>query len=283
MFDLIVSQGRVADRAAWMIEGAARTARALEDRYGLKGQYIGKPAPPADDDWTVSLPQARETLTGLGEAVTASLKGDNLPVVITNTCPASLATLPVVAREHPEAVVLYIDGHGDFHTPDTTESGYLGGMVLSGACGLWDSGHGSGLRPEQAVLVGSRDMEEAERELIRAAGVRVIPPKEATAEAVLDAVGGAPVWIHIDWDVLEPGSVPADYTVPDGMLPAQIRAIFEAIPAEQLIGVELAEFNAPTDSEDSERAVSIILDMVAPVFEAGRAKATSPERSPGRG
>ncbi|MFD3939163.1 arginase family protein [Streptomyces sp. NPDC058611] len=270
MIDLIVSQGRVADRAAWMIEGAARTARALEERYGLKGRYVGKPSPPADDDWSVSLPEARETLTGLAEAVTESLRGGNLTVLVSNTCSASLATLPLVARQHPDAVVLYIDGHGDFNTPATTDSGYLGGMVLSAACGLWESGHGAGLRPEQAVLVGSRDIDQAERDLIRTAGVHVIPPKEATAQAILAAVGDAPVWIHIDWDVLEPGSVPADYTVPGGMLPTQIRAIFEAIPPARLLGVELAEFNAPRDPEDRERAVSIILDMVAPAFEGAR-------------
>nr|7EUQ_A Chain A, N(omega)-hydroxy-L-arginine amidinohydrolase [Streptomyces lavendulae]7EUQ_B Chain B, N(omega)-hydroxy-L-arginine amidinohydrolase [Streptomyces lavendulae] len=272
MIDLIVSQGRVADRAAWMIEGAARTARALEERYGLKGHYVGEPAPHADDDWSVALPQARETLVAVREAATESIKGDNLTVLVNNTHSVSLATLPVVAREHPDAVVLYIDGHGDFNTPETTDTGNLHGMVLSGACGLWDSGHGAGLRPEQAVLVGSRDIDEGERELIRKAGVRVIPPGEATAQAVLDAVKDAPVWISIDWDVLEPGSIPADYTVPDGMLPAQIRAVFEAIPAERLIGVELAELNAPADSERAEQAVAVILDMVAPAFDAAAAR-----------
>ncbi|MFD8141723.1 arginase family protein [Streptomyces sp. NPDC059708] len=272
MIDLFVSQGRVADRAAWMIEGAASTARALEERYGLKGHYVGEPAPHADDDWSVALPQARKTLVALREAATGSIKSDNLTVLINNTCSVSLATLPVVAREHPDAVVLYIDGHGDFNTPETTDTGYLGGMVLSGACGLWDSGHGAGLSPEQAVLVGSRDIDEGERELIRGAGVRLIPPGEATAEAVLEAVGDAPVWVHIDWDVLEPGSIPADYTVPDGMLPAQIRAIFEAIPAERLIGVELAELNAPAGSERAEQAVAVILDMVAPAFDAAAAR-----------
>ncbi|QEV20787.1 arginase family protein [Streptomyces alboniger] len=272
MIDLIVSQGRVADRVPRMIEGAARLAREMEQRYGLKGEFIGTPAPPAQDDWRDSLPQAKETLDGLARAVTSSIEDDRLPVLVSNTCSASLATLPVIARKTPEAVVLYIDGHGDFNTPDTTDTGYLGGMVLSGACGLWDSGHGGGLNPKQAVLVGSRDIDAGERELLRTAGVRVIPPKEATAENVLKAVGGAPVWIHIDWDVLEPGSVPADYTVPDGMLPSQIRAIFEAIPLSQLAGVELAEFNAPMDDESSEEAVSIILDMVAPVFDAAAAR-----------
>ncbi|TDQ53240.1 arginase family protein [Actinorugispora endophytica] len=271
MVDLIVSQGRVADREAGMIEGASLTARELGRRYGVEPRSIGTPAPPADDDWSVSLPQADETLRELGRAVTESVRGGNLTVVLANTCSAGLASLPVVAREHPDAVVLYIDGHGDFNTPETTTTGYLGGMVLSAACGLWDSGHGSGLRPEQAVLVGARDIDEAESGLLRKSGVRVIPPKEVTPENVMDAVGESRVWVHIDWDVLEPGFVPADYEVPDGVLPGQLRAVFEAIPADRLLGVELAEFNAPPDGGDSGAAVSVILDIIAPVFGAARA------------
>ncbi|MFE4257329.1 arginase family protein [Streptomyces sp. NPDC056883] len=270
--DLIVSQGRVADRVPRMIEGAALVARALEERYGLLGRAIGTFAPPADDDWSVSLPQARETLLGLGTAVTESLGAGRLPVLISNTCSASIATLPAVARERPDAVVLYIDAHGDFNTPETTGTGYLGGMVLAAACGLWDSGHGSGLRPGQAVLVGARDIDEPERDLLAQTGVRVIPPAEVTGESILRAVGGAPVWIHIDWDVLDPETaVPAEYVVPGGLFESQIRAVFEAIPRDQLVGVELAEFNAPLDEEISEAAVAAILDMVAPAFEDVRA------------
>lgn len=268
MIDLIVSQGRVADRAERMIEGAALTARALEDRYGLKARWIGTPSPIADDDWTVSLPQARPTIAGVAEAVAASLGDGRKPVTLANTCSVSLGVLPVVARLRPDAVVLYIDAHGDFHTPETTGSGYLGGMVLSGACGLWDSGHGAGLRPEQAVLVGARDIDPAERPLIDSAGVRVIPPPQTTPDTILNLLNGSPVWVHIDWDVLEPGYIPADYTVPDGVLPSQIRALFQAIPQDRLLGVELAEFNAPADSESTGKALATILDMVAPVFDA---------------
>ncbi|MFD0376436.1 arginase family protein [Streptomyces sp. NPDC127112] len=266
MIDLIVSQGRVADRKPRMIEGAARIARALEQRYGLAGRWIGEPAPAADDDWSESLPQAEGQLNALGRAVGESIRAGHRTVLVSNTCPASIGTLPVVARELPEAVVLYIDGHGDFNTP-ATSSGYLGGMVLSAACGLWESGHGGGLPVSQAVLVGTRDIDEGEAELIAKAGVRVIPPAETTAENILDAIGDRPVWVHIDWDVLEPGHVPADYTVPDGLLPEQIRMVFETIPADRLLGVELAEFDATTDEEQNERAVAVVLDMVAPVFE----------------
>lgn len=267
MLDIIVSQGRIADRTARTIEGAARIARALERRYGRKGRSVGNVAPPAEDDWRVSLPQARETLVELGRAIAAGIEGGNLPVMVANTCSASLASLPVMARNHPDAVVLWIDAHGDFNTPETTGTGYLGGMVLAAACGLWDSGHGAGLRPEQVVLVGARDIDPAEGELLRRAGVRIIPPMDATPETILSAINGAPVWIHVDWDVLEPGFVPADYEVPGGMLPAQLRQIFAAIPSAQFLGIEVAEFHLPGDDGKSQAALSIILDTLAPLLE----------------
>ncbi|MBB3193462.1 arginase family protein [Roseateles terrae] len=272
MINLIVSQGRVADRAPRMIEGAARTARALQQRYGCSIQSVGVPQPHAHDDWRDSLPQARDTLLGLRDAIDRSLRRDPLTVMLSNTCSASLASLPRVAQSMPEAVVLWIDAHGDFNTPATTGSGYLGGMVLAGACGLWDSGHGAGLRPHQVMLVGARDIDPPEQALLTQAGVRILPPAQVTPEAVLAAIGTAPVWVHIDWDVLDPGHLPADYSVPEGLHPAQIRALFEAIPAGQLRGIELAEFNASLDEQVNAAALDVILDIVAPVFERHSAR-----------
>jgi arginase/N-omega-hydroxy-L-arginine amidinohydrolase len=267
MLDLIVSQGRIADRSARTIEGAALTMRELERRYGLKARSIGSAAPPADDDWRVSLVQARETLIGLGEAITASIDSGYLPVMVANTCSASLATLPIVARRHPDAIVLWIDAHGDFNTPETTESGYLGGMVVAAACGLWDSGHGAGLQPRQVILIGARDVDPAERDLLDNAGVRIIPPAQVTPETVSSAVNGANIWIHIDWDVVEPGFVPADYGVPGGVLPAQLREIFQAIPSAQIVGVEMAEFHPTNDDDASQAGLAAILDIIAPLLD----------------
>jgi arginase/N-omega-hydroxy-L-arginine amidinohydrolase len=267
MLDIIVSQGRIGDRTAQTIEGAALTAQALERRYGKTGRSIGIAATPANDDWRVSLPQARKTLVELGRAIAASIKGGNLPVMVANTCSASLASLPVVARTHPAAVVLWIDAHGDFNTPETTDTGYLGGMVLAAACGLWNSGHGAGLQPDQVILIGARDIDPAEGDLLRSAGIRVISPTGATPETVLRVINGAHVWIHVDWDVLEPGFVPAEYNVPHGILPAQLREIFKAIPSSQLLGIEVAEFHPPRDSCKTQAALSIILETLAPLLE----------------
>ena len=45
-------------------------------------------------------------------------------------------------RHVPDVRVLWLDAHGDFNTPETTPSGFLGGMCLAAACGRWDAGFG---------------------------------------------------------------------------------------------------------------------------------------------
>ena len=267
MINLIVSQGRVADKTPRTIIGAALTAQALEEHYGIKGKYIGKSALPAQDDWSVSLPQAKETLLELGKAVENSITRGGLTVIASNTCPASIATLPVVARYYPDIVILWIDAHGDFNTPETTDTGYLGGMVLAATCGLWDSWHGGDVCSERVILVGARDIDQAENELIQKAGVRIISPLEATPENILRTIKTSKIWIHVDWDSLEPGFVPADYQVPNGIFPEQLRALFAAIPPEQILGIELAEFNAPINQDEQKKALSIILDIVSPILD----------------
>ena len=51
-------------------------------------------------------------------------------------------TLPVMARYHPDALVVWFDAHGDLNTPESTTTDYLGGLVLSGPVGMWESGPG---------------------------------------------------------------------------------------------------------------------------------------------
>ncbi|WP_136032392.1 arginase family protein [Microbacterium sp. PF5] len=261
-FSLILSQGRVADRTDGALVGARLVADALSALLGTDAQVVGTPDASRQDDWSEALPAAATTLTGLRHAVDTAISSGATPLLVTNTCAASLGTLPAVAEHHPDAVVLWIDAHGDFNTPDTTGSGYLGGMVLAAACGLWDSGHGAGVDPRQVVVVGGRDIDPAEAELLAAHGVTVLSPGESTPERLRELVAGRPVWIHVDWDVLEPGYIPAAYRVGDGLLPHQIAALFASLPAESVRGVELAEFEAG-DAEVPERvSVELVLETV---------------------
>ncbi len=171
-----------------------------------------------------------------------------------------------MAEKNENVVVLWIDAHGDFNLPQTSSSGYLGGMVLAAASGLWDSGYGAGINPENIVLVGTRDIDEEEAGLLRRSGVRIVPPSQVSAERILQEIVTAKVLVHIDWDVIEPGYLPADYTVPGGLVPAQIKNIISAIPKSSYIGLEIAELNASEDDRVNEKAISLIIEMTDPFF-----------------
>lgn len=263
-YGLIVSQGRVADRTDGALLGARAAATALGEYLGCTPVVVGSPSASMVDDWSEALPAARQTLEGLRRELDAVLDAGDTPLLLTNTCAASLGTLPTVAARHPDAVVLWIDAHGDFNTPESTESGYLGGMVLAAACGLWESGHGAGFDPRQVIVVGGRDIDDAEAELMADAGVRVLPPNQSTPQRVAELVDGRDVWIHVDWDVLEPGYIPAAYRVPDGLLPHQIAAIFAAIPTGRVRGVEFAEF----EHGDAEVPARVSIELIVETFQA---------------
>lgn len=259
-YGLIISQGRVADRTDGALRGALAAGNALAAYLDCTPVVVGSPEPSSADDWSESLPAARETLEGLRDAVATVLDSGQTPLILTNTCAASLGTLPTAAARYPDAVVLWIDAHGDFNTPESTGSGYLGGMVLAAACGLWDSGHGAGVNPEQVIVVGGRDIDPDEEELLANAGVRVLPPADSSPGRVAELVAGREVWVHVDWDVLEPGYIPAAYRVPDGLLPHQIADIFAALPADRVRGVELAEFEYGDARVPSHVSIELILE-----------------------
>ncbi|WP_018633282.1 arginase family protein [Neomegalonema perideroedes] len=271
-YDLIVSQGRLADRSPHALLGARLAGERFARRYGLRTRKLGTPYPNSADGWSHALGQSRETLTALQNAVSLSLESGRKPLMIANSCVASLASLPVVARKRPAAKILWFDAHGDFNTPEITRSGYLGGMVLAGACGLWKTESGGGISPRNLLIVGARDLDPAEAELLTQAGVTVLPPRSATPEAVAQWAGGGPLWVHIDWDVLEPGHIPAPYKVNQGLAPDRLKAILEAIPANRVEGLELAEFEAPDDPEAREAALRLMIKLTEPLLDPQTAR-----------
>lgn len=262
-YNLLCSQGRVGDKTINTLQGAKLTAQALEKYFDIKYTTVGYPSPAKDDKWTECLPEASVTLELMQDQLRKSLSKKETVILASNTCSVSLATLPVVVEKYPDIKILWIDAHGDFNTPKTSETGYLGGMVLSAVCGLWDSGYGAGLKPSQVTLVGAHDIDDKERIIIKEAGIQIIPPRNVTAENVLEAIGDSKIWIHIDWDVLEPGQIPADYKVKGGLYLSQLIDVFKAIPCEHVLGLELAEFSADvSDLDINKSGISNVLATV---------------------
>ena len=198
---------RTSDRTEGGARGAQALATLLAERLGETARMVGTPGEPDARDYTEDLQGSRGCLLEAGGQLDDALVEGRFLVLLAGDCSISLTTLPTVVRHSPDAYVLWLDAHGDFNTPDTTRSGFLGGMCLAAACGRWDAGLADEtLDPAQVVMCGARDLDEEERVLLEQAGVRNVRPSQLG-----DMLDGEQVYVHLDLDVLDPSVMPAQF------------------------------------------------------------------------
>jgi arginase family enzyme len=266
---LIVYRGRAGDRNTRGTAGAQMLGALLARRYALDTTFVSRPqAPLPTTAWDEQLAAARGDLHAFADALRASLSAGHRTIVAMGRCAAGLATIPVVAERHPDACVVWFDAHGDSNLPTSNAVPYLGGMVLTGAAGHWDSGLGAGLNLANVVLVGARDLDPHEKELIAAGQLKVVEVGPKLPERLSAAVGARDVYVHLDCDVLEPGIVPIEYQVTGGLTLENLRACAIALARRKVIGVEVAEFEA--EWLDGRPATpDRLVDAIAPLLEMG--------------
>jgi arginase family enzyme len=253
------------------MRGSLLLAEAAAARLHAPLLTLGEPEQAADLGWRQSLAKAAPYLRHVAAYVDGVMARRRTPFIFANRCGASLATIAAALRHRPDAKVVWIDAHGDFNTPASTPTGYLGGMVLTALCGLWDSGFGAGLTPERIVLAGQRDLDDAERRLIAEHGVKLIAAPEGRLDRsrLVAAVDGAPIWLHIDTDVVDPLYLPAEYRVAGGLHPDDLQAAIAALlHRSELVGFESTEFETPRDEAAQLRARDAIIKMIAPALES---------------
>jgi arginase family enzyme len=256
--------GRAGDHNDHAMTGSAYLAAALATRLGTEPAVVGHPEPALSTGWREELDTATPQLRQMAERYTAILRAGQTPVTALTRCAVALATLPAVASHHPDAVVIWFDAHADINTPATTTTGYLGGLALSGPLGLWDTGLGAGLT--DAILVGARDIDPPEHDLITAGAVTLVPVGATLAEDLRRAVAGRPVYVHIDCDVLEPGLAATDYRVPDGLTLDDLHAAATVLAESEITGLEVAEFEAADDPAWTATAAARLIQALEPLL-----------------
>ena len=265
-WQLLVSQGRVADRSTALLEGSAQISEMLQSSFDLTAQVVGcyEVNECVSDDWQHSLQHASPHLTLLSQAVEQVLLANNTVLAVHSTCATSLASLPQAVKHFPEIKLLRLDAHADFNTPQTTGSGHLSGMVLAELCGRWQGTSSYHLDTKNVMLVGVRELDDAEGKLLAQSQIASI--QQIDIEKILTFIGASPVWIHIDWDVLDQGYLP-DYNIKGGLTPSELAQLLQCIPKHQLKGIELAEYYAAMDSEQKIQDLQMIESVVRGVLE----------------
>jgi arginase len=229
---------RTSDRTGSAVHGARAAAEAIAERAGVTARIVGTPAAPRDSTFEEDLREARGCLLEAGGQVADAFHDGRFPVLCAGTCSVCLTTLQVVARDRPDAFVLWLDAHGDFNSPDTSPSRFLGGMCLAGACGVWDAGiEGPAFDPARVVMCGVRDVDAGEQVLLETHGVSRIERPSRLA----DALAGREVFVHLDLDVLDPSVVEGfGHPVPGGFSAEGLeRMLAEVGSVAHVIGLEV--------------------------------------------
>ena len=239
--------------------GGARGAQALAPRARRAARASSRassarPASRAPAPWDGDLRDvARLPARGGRPGRRRARRAARFPVLRASDCSICMTTLPTVVRCHPEAYVLWLDAHGDFNTPDTTPSGFLGGMCLAAACGEL------GRRPRRERRRPARGSSCAAC-ATSTTGERVLLEREPACANVAPeparrrARRGSEVYVHLDLDVLDPSVLPAQF--PRRRRAVGRRAAHAARRGRRerrtVVGVEITAFEAPED--EAERA-----------------------------
>ncbi len=258
--------GRAGDHNDRAMVGSRFVAQGFARQFGLEPLVIGSPEPALSEGWRTELTAAMPALKAMSERYEQIFVDGQAPVTALSRCAVALATLPVVARHRPDAVVVWFDAHADLNTPASTTTGYLGGLAFSGPMGWWDPGLGCGLPSEHGILVGARDVDVEEQRLIESSQVAWVKIGPNMPEELRSAIDGRPAYLHIDCDVMEPGIVLTDYSVPGGLTLSQLRYAADVLAESEIVGIEIGEFEADASSPAAQSALDVFT-AIAPVLD----------------
>lgn len=239
--NVLVYTGRIGDHNDRGMRGAAIVGAALGRWFGIEPTVLGRPEPAINGNWDVELRAALPGLLELQSAHAAALAQGHAPVFAWPRCAAAIATLPNVVAQYPDAVVVWFDAHADLNTPENTTTGYLGGLALSASLGWWNSGLGAGLDPQNVVLGGARALDKSEQEIVDA-GVIALAAGPGMLLELSRIIADRPIYFHLDCDVLQPGIMPTDYSVPGGLTLNDLHEVATLLAHNLIVGVEIGEF-----------------------------------------
>lgn len=191
-------------------------------------------------------------------AISEVLDTGSFPLILGGDCSLLLGSLRAV-RRHGRYGLVFLDGHTDYYTPETSGTGGIAGMDLYFACR-------SLVEPRHVVHLGRRDLEEARTyggelpgeildlhlDVVRSEGARGAAARAVAHLAELDGY-----FIHIDADVLDDAFMPCvDSRQPGGLTPGELRAVLEVL-RPRAVAAEVTIFD-PTKDGSGEAARGLV-------------------------
>jgi arginase len=218
----------------------------------------------------------------LAERTGTSLEAGHFPLCIGGDHSMSLGSLAGIAAHcrsrRARLGVIWVDAHADMNTEETSPSGNIHGMPMAAALGKGPAaltgllGFSPKVRPTDAVLIGMRQIDAGERELIRSLGLPVYTMTDIDRRGIADIVDNALVrlarrvdHLHVsfDLDAVDPSVVEGVGTpVPGGLSYREAHLIMETIAECGCMGsLDIAEVNPILDHRN--RSAAFAVELIA--------------------
>lgn len=272
--------------SAVRIAGIAERVSSLGCKIIDKGD-IDSPIPETKSEGDPHKKYIREiakVCTKLHQRALQSLEENALPLVIGGDHSLGAgsvgATADYAAARNASIGLLWIDAHADMNTPSTTPSGNVHGMPLAALLGqepLELAKIGTSfpkVQPGKTVLIGIRNIDEAEKTKVRDAGVHVFTMKDLdrigvarVMEQAIALASDGTMGLHVsfDLDVCDPTVAPGVGTpVKGGLNYREAHMVMEMLAdADRLLALDLVEINPILDAQNQTAQLGVELALSA--------------------
>jgi arginase len=239
---------------------------------------------PAGDESAKYLPQIAKTCAKLASMVETAMKEDKFPLVLGGDHSVAIGTVAGVShilRQRNEKLgVIWIDAHADMNTPESSPSGNVHGMPLACCLGsgprdlteLFDSA--PKVDGRNVVLIGIRDVDIREREIVRDSGVTVFTMRDIDERGLRNVMqealsivnnGTAGFHLSLDMDAVDPDEAPGVGTaVRGGMTYREAHLAMETLcDCSRMVSMEIVEVNPVLDQANRTALLGVELVMSA--------------------
>ncbi len=223
------------------------------------------------------LPEITRVSEQLAETVAKALNDGVVPLVLGGDHSIGIGSLAGIAADSKRRGVIWFDTHGDYNSPDTTRSGNIHGMPLAVANGIGANEltaigrPGKKISEENTVIIGARDFDLEERELLHQSQITVFTMSDIDQLGMKEVVtrgleiagrGTEGVHISFDLDVIDPAEAPGVGTPVAGGITYREAHLAMELVAESglLLSLDMAEVNPILDIQNrtAELAVGLI-------------------------
>lgn len=204
------------------------------------------------------------------------LSREAFPLLLGGDCSMLVGILSAFAQRDTEVGLIFLDGHADFHSPETSPSGDPADMELSILTGRGPHKitHVAGkyplLKEEDVVVYGIRAWDQLAESNIRVYDRNRMAErgiKESVEEGLVNITRrGLSLWLHFDVDVIDPKLMPVMFPESGGLTFEETQEFLSLVWAEgRPVGMSIACYHPvlDIDSNAGARLAILIADVLS--------------------